>query len=145
MDKKMLGNKLLNQNDVIVNDVMDCIFNEKFDKKVDDEYKFKSRRDLDFIIDYLSESVYFDNPGIFNEFSIWLNSLLKNLGLNENVTKITYQCIVENLKNKFNNSEYEYLKNIVENALQVALSADVYEDTYITENNPHKDYANKIS
>jgi|GEM_PF-3294772 hypothetical protein len=80
---------------------MDCIFNEKFDIKVNDEYNFKSKRDLYFIIDYLSETVYFDNQGIFNEFSVWFNRLLKNLGLNENVTKITCQCIIERLDNNF--------------------------------------------
>ncbi|MGM0445598.1 MAG: cobalamin B12-binding domain-containing protein [Bacillota bacterium] len=143
MDNKGLGNNLSNKKDIIVNDVMDCIFNEKYDKKVDDNYKFNSKRDLDFIIDYLSETVYFDNPGIFNEFSIWLNSLLKNLGLEENVTKITYQCIKERLNNYYKNNEYEYLVNIIEDSLEFALNTDVYENTYISNNNPHKDYANK--
>ncbi len=143
MDNKSLGNELLSKKDIIVDDVMDCIFNDKYDKKVDDNYKFNSKRDLDFIIDYLSETVYFDNPGIFNEFSIWLNSLLKNLGLDENVTKITYQCMIERLNNNFKNNEFEYLKKIVEDSLKTALSTDVYEDTYITKNNPHQNYANK--
>ena len=143
MDKKQLSNKLLNKKDIIISDVMDCIFNEKYDREVTDEYKMKSKRDLDFIIDYLSEAAYFDDPGIFNEFSIWLNSLLKNLGLNQNVTKITYQCIIERIENNFVNKEYRYFKNIIENALELALKIDSYEDSYITDDNPHISYAKK--
>ncbi len=143
MDEKQLSNKLLNKKDIIVREVMDCIFNEKYDKEVTDEYKMKSKRDLDFIVDYLSEAAYFNDPGIFNEFSIWLNSLLKNLGLNENVTKITYQCIIERLNNYFKEDEHKYLKNIIEKALKVVLKTDIYEDSYITDDNPHKNYAKK--
>lgn len=141
MDEKQLSNKLLNKKDVIVKDVMDCIFNEKYDQDVNEEYKSKSKRDLDFIIDYLIEATYFDDPGIFNEFSIWLNSLLKNLGLNDNVTKITYQCIIERLKNNFAEKEHKYLNDIIGNALKIAMNTQVYEESFILDDNPQKSYA----
>jgi len=141
MDEKQLSNKLLNKKDIIIRDVMDCIFNEKLKNEVTDEYKSKSKRDLDFIIDYLFEDTYFNDPGIFNDFSIWLNSLLKNLGLNENIIKITYQCIIKRLNNHFKEDEHKYFKNIIEKALEVALKTDIYEDTYITDDNPHISYA----
>lgn len=142
MNTKKLSGKIENRFDELNDQIIKCIKKGKSRTEFafDEE---KSVRDLEYILNYLAEAVYFDNDNLFKDFSIWLNSLFENLGLPDDVFINTYNCIQEVIKDNFEFEEVNYLNNIIDLSIKKALNKEGRETSYITDENPHKYYADK--
>lgn len=142
MNKKELSLKIENMFDDLIENTRKCIKRGKSSTVFNND-EIKSVRDLEYILDYLAEAVYFDNINLFNDFSIWLNSLFENIGLSEDVFINTYNCIQEVIKENFAPEESNYLNNILDEAIEKALYEKKRGKSYITEDNPQQDFAKK--
>jgi methanogenic corrinoid protein MtbC1 len=142
MDTKRLSGKIENNLDELTDKTIECIK----EGKSSPDFSFnvaKSVRDLEYILNYLAETVYFDNDGLFKDFSIWLSSHFENLDLSDDVFINTYKCIQRVIKDNFEPEEINYLNNIIDSSIKKALNEKNREDSYLTEDNPHKDFAEK--
>lgn len=142
MNTKKLSDKIEKRFDELNDQTIKCIKKGKSRT----EFSFdevKSVRDLEYILNYLAEAVYFDNDNLFKDFSIWLSSLFENIGLSDDVFINTYDCIQEVIKDNFESEEVNYLNNIIDLSIKKALNEEEKETSYITDENPHKYYADK--
>ncbi len=142
MDTKRLSDKIEEKFDELIDKTISCI-NEGESRPDFSFNESKSVRDLEYILNYLAEAVYFDNNDLFNDFSIWLSSLFENIGLSEDVFINTYNSIQKVIKDNFEPKERIYLNNIIDSSIKKALNEKNKEDSYLTEDNPHKDFADK--
>ncbi len=142
MNTKKLSRGIENKIDSLREDSLHCIKKEtaRGEFLIDED---KNVRDVEYILDYLVETVYFDEVNLFIDFSIWLNSLFENKGLSEDVFKNTYNCIQEVIQKDFEPKDVKYLNNILNDSIEKALHESNRLNSYITEDNPHKDFANK--
>ena len=142
MDTKNLSAKIENRFDELIEEITKCLKESKSSK----DYSFnkeKSVRDLEYILNYLAEAVYFDNDSLFKDFSIWLRSLFENIGLSDDVFLNTYHCIQKVIKANFEPEEINYLNNLIDLSIQKALEENNREKSYLTEDNPHKHFADE--
>lgn len=145
MDYKSLSMSIDKSIDNYVEACMECIYNKPIDildGKNSDNF-IKSKRDLKYIFNYLSEAVYFNNEDIFIDFSIWLNTLFINIKLGEDVFLATYKCIQKVLSDYFNYEERDYLVNLVKTAIKEGKDQKSRRNSFLKEDNPNCDYAKK--
>jgi methanogenic corrinoid protein MtbC1 len=143
MEYKELSRLIKDNTDDFIENTMQCVYGKKLSEIEGSERAQKSRRDLEYIINYLAESVYFNNKGLFEDFSIWLKSLFKNNGMDESVFIDTYKCLIQSLEKEFQEKEKNYLKNIITDSMNKALQKEDSIDSFIREDNPYQDYADK--
>jgi len=141
MQNKELSRLIEDNTDIFIENTMQCVYGDKLSEIEGSERAQKSRRDLEYIINYLSESVYFNNPGLFEDFSIWLKSLFKNMDMDEEIFKETYNCLIKSLEKEFQKQERTYIKNIIKDSMKKALKKEESMDSFIREDNPYQDYA----
>lgn len=143
MEYEELSNEIEMKKEEIIDSVMNCIYGSRLSKlKQTAQYK-KSKRDLDYILSYLSEAVYFNNSLLFEDFSFWLRGLFININLGEDVFKDTYQCIMSQTNNYFPKEQADYLQDLIEKSMQSALDESKKEISYIKKDNPQQVYAEK--
>lgn len=143
MDYRVLSSKIESNAPNLVESVMQCIYEESFEKLKGSERIEKSRRDLKYIYNYLSEAVYFDNKEIFEDFSSWLNNLFKNIGLEEKTFIKTYRCIIDKNQEYFDKKEEKYLNNIIEDSIAFVVNTQKETKSFIDKNNHHSGYAKR--
>lgn len=140
MDTKNLSAKIESRTDELIEKTIKCLK----EGNSSNEYSLnevKSVRDLEYIFNYLAEAVYFDNHSLFKDFSTWLRTLFANIGLADDVFINTYNCIQKVIKANFEPEEINYLNNLIDLSIKNALDGNSEENSYLTEDNPHKDFA----
>src|SRR6056297_151613 len=141
MQYKELSRKLEKRSELLVESTMQCIYKDKRDDIKETEREKKSINDLKYILNYLSEAVYFNKKEIFNDFSDWLKTLFINIGLGEQVFTDTYNCLQKVIFSEFNQEISNYLIRIIEDAKNSAIEKQEWGKSYIKEDNPYYEYA----
>lgn len=142
MNTKKLSEEIENNSNDLLEETLHCIKGDTTNNEflIDEDRNIK---DIEYIFNYLVEAVYFDDINLFIDFAIWLNSLFENRGLSEEVFKNIFNCIQEILQENFESEKVVYLKNILEKSIEKTLQKKKTEMSYITKDNPHKDFAEK--
>lgn len=143
MQYRDVSRTLENKTNRLVESTMKCLYGNKLKDIQGTEREEKSIRDLEYIINYLSESVYFNNQELFKDFSLWLKSLFKNINLRKDVFKNTYQCLAEQIEEEFDLETSNYLSNIINYSMQKAVNHKGQVKSFINEENPYQEYAKK--
>ena len=128
MQYKDLSRELENKKDLLVESTMECIYKDQLEEIKDTERAEKSINDLEYIISYLAESVYFNNKALFKDFSIWLNNLFENINLGEDAFITTYKCLARQIEQQF---KPEIILGIGTIATAAAFSLNLFVINYI--------------
>jgi len=143
MQYKDVSRDLEKKTNLLVDSTMKCVYGDKLKDIKGSDKEEKSIRDIEYIINYLSEAAYFNNKGLFEDFSLWLNSLFNNIDLGEEVFKTTYKCIIKQIEHEFDEKVSNYLNNIIRESMQEALNNKEEIASFIKKDNPYQVYAKR--
>ncbi len=112
-------------------------------QKYNDYQKKLFYEDTCYHLNFLAESVYFNEPTLFEEYTKWCKTFFHSIRIPDKDIISNFELILFAIKSLISSSYIGIIEEYINNAIKIYKTVDAEIASYITDSNPYKEIASK--
>lgn len=111
-------------------------------QKYDDHQKKMFFEDTCYHLNFLAESVYFNEPVLFEEYAKWCKTFFNAIKIPDKDIISNYELMLFAIKSLISANYIKIVEEFINNAIKIYNTTNPEIESYINNSNPYKEFAN---